>query len=96
MWTIAPKGTKIEFMGEKTSNVTRGWYIKGGTFCARCRIKYTFDESVKLYLRDEKLGRNGPRCPYCGQMVRTRSKAKPNKKNGFWGKMEYNLKLVLS
>jgi len=86
--TITPKGTEVEFIGEKASNVTRGWYIRGGTFCAKCGVKYTFDESSELYSKDKKLGRRGPRCPYCHQILRTRSKTKPNKKNGFWGKLD--------
>lgn len=88
MKIMAPKGTEVEFVGEKSSNVTKGWYIGGGTFCCRCHIKYTYDESVKLYIRDMELGRNGPRCPKCSQLVRTRSKAKPlGKHEGFWGKV---------
>lgn len=92
---LAPKGIIVDHIGEKASNVTRGWYIRGGTFCAVCRLKYTLNETFRLYLRDKKLGRNGPRCPYCNQMVRTRSKAKPlGKHEGFWGKLEYNNSII--
>lgn len=89
---IAPKGTIVEHIGEKASNVTRGWYIRGGTFCSKCRLKYTFKETYTLYLRVKQFGRNGPRCPYCNQMVRTRAKSKPlGMKEGFWWRMENNV-----
>lgn len=87
MSVILPKGTEVEFIGEKAKNVTRGWYIRGGTFCCRCCLKFTFEETYKLYLRDLELGRSGPRCPKCGQKLRTRSKAKSNSK-GFWEKIK--------
>jgi len=85
---ILPKGTRVEFVGEKAKNVTRGWYIRGGSFCCRCCFKYTFEETYKLYLRDVGLGRSGPRCPNCGQRLRMRSKTKPNNEGGFWRRME--------
>ena len=89
MMVILPLGAKVEFIGELAKNVTRRWYIKGGTFCSNCSIKYDFAETCNIYLRSRKMGQKGIRCPQCKQRLRTRSKAKPlGKYEGFWEKIK--------
>ena len=88
MRIVAPKGTEIEFIGHRVKNVSGNWYINGGTFCCRCSVAFDFDESLKIYLDDKRKGRKHgiPRCPHCGQSLRTRSKPQP--RSGFWDRIE--------
>jgi hypothetical protein len=88
MKAYPPKSTLSCLLGRKVSNVGREWYIKGGTFCCRCLVAYTFDESYKIFTRDREVRRNGLDVPHCGQLVRTRSKTKHNVEGGFWKKLE--------
>lgn len=93
MMVILPLGAEVEFIGELAKNVTRSWYIKGGTFCGNCRIKYSFFETYKIYFRSRKMGQKGIRCPQCKQRLRTRSKAKPlGEHEGFWGRIKEVMK----
>jgi len=88
MSVILPLGTEVEFIGEKAKSVSRSWYIKGGTFCSNCQLKYDFAETNYLYRRSIKMGCKGLRCPQCHQRLRTRSKAKPlGRYEGFWGRI---------
>jgi len=82
--SIPPKSSDTCILGQKAKNTTHEWYIKGGTFCSRCRIKFTFEETLRLLLRDKELGRTHgiPRCWNCGQSLRTRSKSCDC--DGFW------------
>jgi len=88
MRAIPPKSNVTCIIGHKVKNVGGMWYINGGTFCCRCTVAYSFNESSKLYLRDKEMQRKHgiPRCLYCGQSVRTRSK--PNHRSGFWERIE--------
>jgi hypothetical protein len=86
--SLPPKSNDTCILGKKTKNTTHDWYIKGGTFCCRCRVKYTFEETYKLYLRDIELQRTHgiPRCMYCGQSLRVSSKSTDCE--GFWEKLK--------
>lgn len=88
MRTMPPKSDVTCIIGHKVKNVGGKWYINGGTFCCRCTVAYDFAESYKLYLRDkEMLRKHGiPRCPYCCQSLRTRSK--PKSGSGFWKRVD--------
>jgi len=91
--TYPPKTSDTCILGQKAKNTTHEWYIKGGTFCSRCRIKFTFEETLKLFNRDTELGRKHgiPRCWNCGQSLRTRSKSCDC--DGFWEKLKENQKI---
>jgi len=91
--TYPPKTSDTCILGQKAKNTTHEWYIKGGTFCSRCRIKFTFEETNKLLLRDTELGRKHgvPRCWNCGQSLRTRSKSCDC--DGFWERLKEKPKL---
>ena len=71
--------------GRQLSNVNKNWYREEcGTFCAKCRTAYTFQESLELYHMNINSGmRHGiPRCGNCGASLRTRSRT--NSDSGFW------------
>jgi len=88
MRAIPPKSDITCLIGHKVKNVGGKWYINGGTFCCRCTVAYNFSESLKLLLRDKEMQRKHgiPRCPHCGQSVRTRSK--PKSRSGFWERID--------
>lgn len=88
MRAVPPKSNATCFIGHKVKNVGGKWYISGGTFCCRCAVAFNFDESMQLYLRDKEMQRKHgiPRCLYCSQSVRTRSK--PKNRSGFWEKID--------
>lgn len=82
-------GNVVIARGRKLQNVGPKWYIeKGGSFCSRCRLAYTFDETLSIYFRCLELGlvHGIPRCVGCGRTLRTRSK--PRYQSGFWKRLD--------
>lgn len=84
-----PKTQESCPVGIKKGNIGRGWYEEEkGSFCSHCLVKFSFDETLKIYLMNKQSGmRHGiPRCLYCGRTLRTRPKKKHV--HGFWEKLE--------
>jgi len=75
-------------LGDEVTATGR-WYFKGGTFCAVCSRRYTFQESTVIYLKNkiDEIARR-PRCPRCGSQLRTQPKGYHSTGKNFWARIQ--------
>jgi len=92
LYRVPPKSILTVLIGHKASNTGGNWYKSGGTFCCRCEVAYSFEETLKIYRQNIEQGyKYGiPRCPVCHKSLRTknRKRDKGGVKQSFWTKLK--------
>ncbi len=69
--------------------VTSRWYNNGGTFCSLCNIRYSYIESLIIYIKQTMDGvKRLPRCPECSSQLRTKPTSNREMVNTFWNRLD--------